>query len=67
MNANCHENWFNQCKTNSDCCSSNCFRGMDNEWFEGVCQPPASTEKSNYDDNIFLANAGNFGSQFHIF
>lgn len=35
----CHANWFNRCKTNADCCSSNCFRGENNDWMDGVCHP----------------------------
>lgn len=42
--AKCHELWFNHCKVNADCCSTNCFRGENNDWLHGVCHPANSTD-----------------------
>lgn len=38
----CHEDYYNKCAGNQDCCSGNCFRGEDNTWLNGVCKPSVS-------------------------
>ena len=38
----CQPLWYNECTTNSDCCSEFCFKGDDNNWEKGVCKPSNS-------------------------
>lgn len=41
-NGTCHQLWFNGCITSSQCCSENCFKGPDDNWEFGVCNPKAN-------------------------
>lgn len=44
---NCYPLWYNQCTSNSDCCSGFCFLGENNGWQEGVCKPPPKQKDGN--------------------
>lgn len=37
----CRANWNNECHSNDECCSKNCY--MEKHWLQGVCHPAKST------------------------
>lgn len=42
----CHEDWYNKCTSNADCCSKSCYKGVDGDWLDGICEPDVMATSS---------------------
>lgn len=45
-NGSCHQLWYNGCTNSNQCCSEYCFKGNNEDWEFGVCNPKINSTKS---------------------